>query len=578
MRACRRRIHGSGTFDLLEARQLLALVLVPESVSTTQLTAFTANVATLIDTTLGASPSDFTASINWGDGTAASSGTVSPGSIPDTFQISGTHIYSQAGDYATAINVSDTSGDHASIAGTADVAALAFPVSVNTIHGAAGTSVPASGPVALFVSPSSTFSSASDFTALIAWGDGQTTVGTVGGGPTAFNITGTHTYSKAGSYTTTVTVVAANGPTSFGQGQANIATPTIYPSTSQPIVTPVSQLFSGTVATFTDPNVSDLASVFTASIAWGDGGTTPGTVTGGNGSFAVQGTYTYLKAGTYSATVTVADQSGNSFTVTDTATVTTTNLSTSAVFLNGGLATISANGPNATLGYTDTDEPTFSGTTVPYAVVALYARLSGVDTTTPLGQAVATASGAWTFTSGPLADGIYTITATVTPPAGSPSGQIPLTDDGRVVLDTVSPIVVKESVVGPGRVVVSFRDDLSGMDTASLLNASNYTFAGPGVTAIHPSNVSLLPAGNLPTDAQSVLLIIKGKHRLLRQIRALRISGTNPVSVAPNVTFNEGVIDNAGNALLGNFHTPANPASGRAAGNYVAKLTFGGFV
>ena len=144
------------------------------------------------------------------------------------------------------------------------------------------------------------------------------------------------------------------------------------------------------------------------------------------------------------------------------------------------------------------------------------------------------------------------------------------------MIDTVSPIVVTESVVGPGRVVVSFRDDLSGMDTSTLLNASNYTFAGNGVTAVHPTKVTLLPSGNISTDVQYVMLSLKGKRRLLRQIRALRISGTNAVSVAPDVTVNEGIIDNAGNALQGNAHSAANPASGRAAGNYVAKITFSG--
>jgi PKD repeat protein len=574
MAASRRRIRGAGTFDLLEARWLLSLALLSEKVSTTQLTPFTADVATLLDTNLEASPSDFTVSINWGDGTPSTGGTVvGPTPLPGTFQVAGSHTYTQPGTYSTTISVTDNSGHSASIVGEADVAALPFSISVNTVHGSPGVAAPATGPLAIFVTPSTTLDAPDDFTALIAWGDGQTTIGTVGGGPTAFTVTATHVYTAANTYTTTVTVVATGGLTSFGQGQAIIKIPN-YTPTSQPIVTPVSQLFSGTVATFTDQNTSDLPSIFTASIAWGDGNTTPATVTGGSGTFAVQGTYTYLKAGTYSATVTVGDQSGNSFTVTDTATVTTTNFSSSAVFLTGGLADVSTNGPNAALGYTDNNEPTFSGTTVPYALVALYARLSGVDTTTPLGQAVATASGTWTFTSGPLADGIYTITATVTPPAGSPSGQIPLTNDGRVVIDTVSPIVVGESVVGPNRVVVSFRDDLSGMDTATLLNASNYTFAGPGVTAIHPTSVSLLQSGNLPTDAQNVRLTIRAKRRVLRQIRDLRISGTNPVTVAANVTVNEGIIDNAGNALEGNFEIPVNPGSGRAAANYVAKVRF----
>ena len=105
----------------------------------------------------------------------------------------------------------------------------------------------------------------------------------------------------------------------------------------------------------------------------------------------------------------------------DTANVTSTDLSNGAVYLSGGLSAEPGNGPNAASGYTDTDRPTFSGTTVPYSIVQLYSQLAGVDATLPLGQAVATASGQWSFTSGPLTDGIYTITATVTPPAGFPS-------------------------------------------------------------------------------------------------------------------------------------------------------------
>ena len=460
--------------------------------------------------------------------------------------------------------------------GQSIVSALPFTISVNTIKGVPGASVPATGPVALFLSPDPADQSPSDYTALINWGDGQTTIGTVARWPHGVHCLRKSHLRMAGSYTTTVTVATSDGLTSFGQGTATIAVPTGYTGTSQPIVTPVAQLFSGTVATFADANPNDLASIFTASINWGNGGTTPATVTGENGSFAVQGTYTYTTAGTYPVTVTVSDQSGTSFTVTDTATVTTSDYLSNAVSLTGGLAQVSANGPNASNGYTDTVEPTFSGTTVAYGLVSLYARLSGVDATTPLGEAVATASGTWTLTSGPLADGVYSITATVTPPAGSPSDSIPLADNGRVVIDTVSPVVVAESIVGPGRVVVSFRDDLSGMDTSTLLNASNYTFAGNGVTAVHPTKVTLLPSGNLPTDAQSVLLTIKGKRRLLRQIRALRISGTNAVSMAPDVTVNEGIIDNAGNALQGNAHSAASPASGRAAGNFVAKIAFSG--
>ena len=143
-----------------------------------------------------------------------------------------------------------------------------------------------------FLPPNSTDINSSDYSALISWGDGQNTVGTVLGGTTGFTVFGSHTYGAMGSYSTTVTVATTDGLTSSGQGQAVIASMGGYTSTSKPIVVPVSQVFSGTVATFTDPNTSDLASIFTASIAWGDGNTTPATVIGSNGSFAVQGTYT----------------------------------------------------------------------------------------------------------------------------------------------------------------------------------------------------------------------------------------------------------------------------------------------
>jgi hypothetical protein len=44
---------------------------------------------------------------------------------------------------------------------------------------------------------------------------------------------------------------------------------------------------TGTVATFSDADASDVAANFTVTVNWGDGTTEVGTVTGQNGSFAV---------------------------------------------------------------------------------------------------------------------------------------------------------------------------------------------------------------------------------------------------------------------------------------------------
>jgi PKD repeat protein len=575
-RVARRR---RAAFDRLEDRRVLTLAMTGASISAAQGQPFSGLVATVFDTKFNQTPASFTSvTINWGDGQTSSGQVVGP-LVPGVFEVVGNHTYAvaQARPYTTLISVATADGSNASAIGTALVAAPPFPISVNTLAGPPGTPLPDGGLVATFLSPNPKDNSASDFSAIINWGDGQSTLGSILPGMTGtvgYTVNATHTYAAPGTYTTRVTVASVDGQQATATGQADITAPSNFATTSKYLVIPVSQLFSGIVATFTDSNTSDLASNFTASIAWGDGDTTPATVTGANGSFAVQGMYTYPSAGTDTVTVTVADSSGNTFPVTDTAVVTTTDLSNNAVMFTGGLAAVPGNGPNAASGYTDTDRPTFSGTTVPFSIVQLSARLSGVDATLPLGQAVAGQDGQWSLATGPLVDGIYTITATVTPPAGPSSGMIPLADNGRIVVDTVSPQVIGQSVVGPGRVVVTFRDDLSGMDTATLLNTSNYTFAGPGLTALHPNRVRLLPAGNLPTDARSVLLTNRGRPRLLRHVRALRISGTNDVSVAPNVTVNAGIIDNAGNAVQATPTHNGNPASGYAAGNYLASLSF----
>jgi hypothetical protein len=57
---------------------------------------------------------------------------------------------------------------------------------------------------------------------------------------------------------------------------------------------PVLRDFTGVVASFTDANPFGSTSDFTATIAWGDGHSGTGRVTGDRrGGFPVQGTYTY---------------------------------------------------------------------------------------------------------------------------------------------------------------------------------------------------------------------------------------------------------------------------------------------
>src|SRR5262249_41398457 len=133
---------------------------------------------------------------------------------------------------------------------------------------------------------------ASGFTATIDWGDGTTTPGTVVGANGSFAVEGGHTYRTEGSGAGTATItrtsdhahIAPSGTMVEGE-LAGSEVLTATEGTALPNDT--------LVASFLDDNFSDLASNFTATIDWGDGTTTPGTVVGSNGSFAVEGGHTY---------------------------------------------------------------------------------------------------------------------------------------------------------------------------------------------------------------------------------------------------------------------------------------------
>jgi hypothetical protein len=75
------------------------------------------------------------------------------------------------------------------------------------------------------------------------------------------------------------------------------------------------QSFSFEIATFIE-GANGTASQFTATINWGDGQASPGTVAAnGRGGFNVTGTHTYTESGPYSTTVTIMDIGGGNTTM-----------------------------------------------------------------------------------------------------------------------------------------------------------------------------------------------------------------------------------------------------------------------
>src|SRR5207248_1375381 len=84
------------------------------------------------------------------------------------------------------------------------------------------------------------------------------------------------------------------------EGDALTAHPTTFAATA-------GEPFTGTVGTFSDSYLGNVASDFTAIIDWGDGTTTAGTVTGGGGTFSVSGTHTYAARGIYAVKAALID-------------------------------------------------------------------------------------------------------------------------------------------------------------------------------------------------------------------------------------------------------------------------------
>jgi predicted outer membrane repeat protein len=157
---------------------------------------------------------------------------------------------------------------------------------------------------------------AGDFTATVDWGDGRTTAGTVADdGQGGFTVTSSHTYAAAGSYSFAVTVQDAGGASSKANGAVSVASVASPPpvvtdgplkATGLDAVATEGVAFSGSVASFTDANSAATARQFTASISWGDGQVSAGTVADdGHGVFNVTGSHTYAKEGPYTVAVAV---------------------------------------------------------------------------------------------------------------------------------------------------------------------------------------------------------------------------------------------------------------------------------
>ncbi len=330
-------------------------------------------------TTVVGQVSATTATINWGDATS------SQGTVDSLGQVTGTHTYADEGVYHAVINWKNSDGASQQTpfdVKVADAPLTSAPVSFNAVVGAQY-----SGPVATFTDANPN-SATSDFSATVSWGDGTRSTGTIATNPTGgFVVNGTHTYSGAGGFKTTITISDIGGASTIAHGSATVRVPSPTVSNVTPSVGPTA---GGTTVTITGTNLTgatavdfgttatgnftvDSATQITATAPAGTSGTVDITVTtpGGTSATSTADQYTYVAA----PTVTAINPSGGPTTGGTSVAITGTNFTNATAVKFGTTAatsftvnsatSITAFTPAGTAGTVDVTVTTAGGTSAP---------------------------------------------------------------------------------------------------------------------------------------------------------------------------------------------------------------------
>lgn len=175
-------------------------------------------VATFTDPGGPEAVNDYAASINWGDGTAATAGVISYSN--GTLTVQGRHTYAEesaadhpgSNPYTITVTISHEQAPTSTTISRAVVSDPAVvPTGGFTLYGLEGQN---SGiqPVATFTDPGGP-EPIGDYTATIAWGDSYTSTGTIQANANgSFRVSANHTFAEEGTYTITITLAHEMAP------------------------------------------------------------------------------------------------------------------------------------------------------------------------------------------------------------------------------------------------------------------------------------------------------------------------------------------------------------------------------
>jgi hypothetical protein len=351
--------------------------------------------------------SDFSVTIDWGDGTPQSAGHITqPGGVGTAFIVLGNHTYAQPSTtpYPITVHIQDIGGSSLVTTTFASIAASTITGTAVTISGTEGT--PISNAVVAYFSDSGIAGPLSSYSATIAapGSTSSTTIGTIiplGGNE--FAVEGSFTYPQDGTYGITVTIDHNGVPAAIVVSTAVIADAPIAGS-AVPVYATEGEPFTGDVAVFLDSNPFGVASDFTATINWGNGASSSGTVVANGTSFIVTAVdpvshngYAFPEEGTYTFSVTVKDVGGAQFTAFQTATVADAPLTATGLTL--GVA------PNPII-YT---YPEFSGEVASFTDADPNGMLSDYSATINWGDGKVTPG---TITMSPTISGLFLVSGT----------------------------------------------------------------------------------------------------------------------------------------------------------------------
>jgi CSLREA domain-containing protein len=152
---------------------------------------------------------------------------------------------------------------------------------------------------------------ANSWTVDVAWGDNSSDTALTAASPGSLG-SATHTYAEEGTYTVSVTVRDNNGDTSRASFLVTVADAALHGSATPVSAVEGQPVTNVQVASFTDDNPNGVAGDFTATIIWGDGDTSVGSVSASGGGFVITGTkpHPYAEQGPFTVGVLLHDAGG----------------------------------------------------------------------------------------------------------------------------------------------------------------------------------------------------------------------------------------------------------------------------